>query len=135
MIRKHSIHLAFVMLAGLISFSVMLAIAANNVVPVTYLTDQSSIVTVNDLKPSACSAIVLTAILYCPAGGGACDGTDANELVIGTTADDDIRSGKGDDCILGGGGTDSLRGEQDIDVCLGGPGTDSFHQSCETEIQ
>lgn len=135
MIRKHSIHLAFVMLAGLISFSVMLAIAANNVVPVTYLTDQSSIVTVNDLKPSACSAIVLTAILYCPTGGGACDGTDANELVIGTAADDDIRGGKGDDCILGGGGNDSLRGEQDIDVCLGGPGTDSFHQSCETEIQ
>jgi hypothetical protein len=135
MIRRNIIYLAFVMLVGLIAFSVMLAVAANNVVPITYLTDQSSIVTVNDLKPPACSAIVLTAILYCPPGGGACDGTDASELVLGTTADDDIQSGKGDDCILGGGGADSLKGEQDIDVCIGGPGTDSFHQSCETEIQ
>ena len=70
-----------------------------------------------------------------PAGGGNCDGTDASELVIGSTADDDIRSGKGSDCILGGGGNDSLRGEQDTDVCLGGPGTDGFNPTCETQIQ
>jgi Ca2+-binding RTX toxin-like protein len=132
---RNILRATFIMLAGLILFSTILAAAANNVVPVTRLTDQSTAVTANDLKPPECSAINLTAIVYCPVGGGACDGTDANELVIGSTADDDIRSGKGDDCILGGGGNDSIRGEQDTDVCIGGPGTDSFHPSCETKIQ
>lgn len=135
MIRRNISRLAFVALAGVISFSVVLATAANNVVPVTHLTEQSIAVTANALKPAACSALTLTALLACPPGGGSCSGTDANELVIGSTADDDIDAGKGDDCILGGGGNDSIRGEQDLDVCLGGPGTDSFHQSCETEIQ
>jgi len=120
-------------MAGLIFFSVIFAIAANNVVPVTYLTDQSSIVTANDLKPAACSAITLTTILYCPTTGGSCNGTDASELVIGSAANDDIESGKGDDCILGGGGNDRLRGEQNSDVCIGGPGTNSFHPSCEAQ--
>jgi hypothetical protein len=136
MIRRNVVHLAFVVLAGLISFSVVLAAAANNIVPVTHLTDQSSSLTVNDLKPSACAAITLTDPVYCPTGpGGACDGTDASELVIGTTGPDDIRSGKGDDCIVGGGGDDNIRGQQDTDVCIGGPGANSFHPSCETEIQ
>jgi len=135
MILRNILRSTVIMLAGLILFSIIFAATANNVVPVTHLTDQSNSVTANDLKPSACSAITLTAILSCPAGGGPCEGTDANELVIGSTADDDIRSGKGDDCILGGGGNDNIRGEQDTDVCIGGPGTDSFHPSCETEIQ
>jgi hypothetical protein len=118
MIRKNIIRLTFILLAGLISFSMIFAVAANNTVPVTHLTDQSSAITVNDVKPSACSAIVLTAIVYCPTGpGGACDGTDANELVIGSPAYDDIRSGKGDDCIVAGGDDDDIRGEQP-DVCI-----------------
>jgi len=136
MIRKNSLRFAFVLLAGIISFSVIRAVAASNVVPPTSLADQSSIITVNDLKPSDCSAITLTAIFYCPTDGSQCNATDASELVIGTSAGDDIRSGKGDDCILGGGGGDSIRGEQDIDVCIGGPGTDSFPgNSCDTQIQ
>ncbi|MGB8982226.1 MAG: hypothetical protein WCC12_10135 [Anaerolineales bacterium] len=135
MIRRNILRLFFVVLAGLISSSVILAAAANNIVPVTHLTDQSSSITANNLKPSACSAIVLTAIVTCPVGGGPCTGTDANDLVIGTAAIDNIDAGKGDDCILGGGGDDSLKGEQDTDVCIGGPGTDAFHQSCETQIQ
>jgi Ca2+-binding RTX toxin-like protein len=135
MIYKNILRVAYVIMAGLILFSIFFAVAANNVVPVTYLTDQSSIVTVNDLKPAACSAINLTTILYCPVTGGACAGTDASELVIGSAADDDIDSSKGDDCILGGGGNDQLKGEKDIDICLGGPGTDSFHPSCETSIE
>jgi len=133
--RKNILRLAFIMLTSLILLNVAFAFAANNVVPPTRLTDQSSAVTADSLKPQACSAITLTAILYCPTGGGACNGTDASELVIGSSADDDIQSGKGNDCILGAGGSDSIKGEQDTDVCIGGPGTDSFHPSCETEIQ
>ena len=135
MIYRSFLRLASIVMAGLILFSMIFAIAANNIVPVTYLTDQTSIVTANDLKPAACSAINLTAIFYCPTSGGACNATDDSELVIGSPADDDIQSGKGDDCILGGGGNDSLRGEQDTDVCIGGSGTDSFHPSCETQNQ
>jgi hypothetical protein len=136
MIHRNILRLAFLLLAGLISFSMIFAVAANNIVPVTYLTDQSSAITINDVKPSACSAIVLTNIIYCPNGPGrACDGTDANELIIGSPDYDDIQSGKGDDCIVAGDGNDDIRGEQDIDVCIGGPGTDSFHPSCETRIQ
>jgi Ca2+-binding RTX toxin-like protein len=137
MIYRSFLRLAYIVMAGLILFSMIFAIAANNVVPVTYLTDQSTLVTANDLKPAACSAIILTAIRYCPTTGGACPGTDpdASELVIGSTADDDIESGKGDDCILGGGGNDSIRGEQNTDICIGGSGTDSFHPSCETQTQ
>jgi Ca2+-binding RTX toxin-like protein len=135
MIYRGFLRLAYIVMAGLILFSMIFAIAANNVVPVTYLTDQSSILTANELKPAACSAITLTAIFYCPTSGGTCAGTDASELVIGSIMDDDIESGKGDDCILGGGGNDSIRGEQNTDVCIGGPGADSFHPSCETETQ
>jgi Ca2+-binding RTX toxin-like protein len=135
MTRKSILRLAYMMIMGLILFSVIFAVAANNVVPITYITDQSSIVTANDLKPAACSAITVTTVIYCPAGGGACNGTDASELVLGSPANDDIQSGKGSDCILGGGGNDSIRGEQQTDVCLGGPGTDSFHPSCETSTQ
>lgn len=135
MIYRSFLRLAYIVMAGVILFSMIFAIAANNVVPVTYLTDRSRIVTANDLKPPACAAINLTAIYYCPTLGGACNGTDASELIIGSTADDDIDSGKGDDCILGGGGANKIKGEQGTDVCIGGPDTDSFHPSCETQIQ
>jgi len=135
MIFRPISRLAYTIMAGLILFSIFFAIAANNIVPVTYLTDQSSVMTANDLKPAACSAIIVTTIVYCPVAGGNCDGTDNNELIIGSPANDNIQAGKGDDCILGGGGNDNIRGEQDIDVCIGGPGTDSFHPSCETETQ
>ena len=135
MIHRNIRRLFFIMLSALITTSVVFAFAANIVVPTTYLTDQSSAVTADTLKPAACVSITLTAILYCPTTGGACDGTDASELIIGSAAVDDIQSGKGDDCILGAGGDDSIRGEQGTDVCIGGPGTDTFHPSCETQTQ
>ena len=135
MIYRNMLRLAYIFMAGLILFSTFFVMAANNVVPVTYLTDHSQIVTANELKPAACSAITVTAIVYCPSGGGNCDGTDASELIIGSPVNDNVQGGKGDDCIISGGGNDNIRGEQDTDVCIGGPGTDSFHPSCETETQ
>ena len=135
MMHRNILRLVTIAMAGLIPFSGIFAMAANNVVPITYLTDRSSIVTANHLKPAACSAITLTRILSCPMTGGACNGTDASELIIGSPLEDDIDSGKGDDCIVGGGGDDKIRGEQDMNVCIGGPGIDSFHPSCETQTQ
>lgn len=135
MIRNKVSYLASIVLILLIVMSVSSALAANIIVPTTHLTNQTIAITANSLKPTACSAITLTAILYCPTGGGLCSGTDASELVIGSNAADDIQSGKGSDCVVGGGGSDTIKAEQDIDVCIGGPGLDTFHQSCETEIQ
>lgn len=125
---------SIIALTILIFLSAVSAITAGNVIPSSRLDEYATPITANTLKPAECSAIILTTILYCPVGGN-CNGTDANELIIGSTADDDIQGGKGDDCILGGGGTDTIKGEQNIDVCIGGPGVDGIHASCETLIQ
>lgn len=134
MIHKKVVMLAYLSLASLILFSFVFAFAANNVVPTTHLTNQATPVTVNTLKPPACSTITLTSIVYCPVTGGNCDGTNANELIIGSPSDDIVQGKGGSDCILGGGGNDDLSGSQAKDVCIGGPGTDIFRK-CETTIQ
>jgi len=88
--------------------------------------------TANQLKPSQCAALNLTAVVV---GSGAFAGTSAAELVLGSTGVDAIRGQGGSDCILGGLGNDSLRGDGGTDVCIGGPGIDTFHSTCETQIQ
>jgi Ca2+-binding RTX toxin-like protein len=116
-----------------IVFSGFSAYAANIAVPTTRLTNQTIAVTVNTLKPAACSGIVLTAIIYCPSTGGACDGTNASELIIGSPNIDLIVGKGGSDCILGGGGDDDITGSQSRDICIGGPGNDTF-KKCETAV-
>ena len=134
MIDRNIARLAFLMLAMLILTSMAFAFAANIVVPTTRLTNQALPITPNSLKPTACSAINLTTIVYCPVGGGNCDGTSANELILGGPNVDVIQGKGGSDCILGGGGIDDITGSQSKDVCIGGPGTDIF-KKCETTIQ
>ena len=121
--------LLLLMLAGAIS-----AVAAANSVPASRLADRRRAIDANALAPAACSGLNLTNIVTCP-GGGACDGTNASDLILGSSAIDDIVGNKGDDCILGGGGDDAIRGEQGTDICIGGPGTDAFHPTCETQSQ
>ena len=133
MTRMRIPHLLFVLLVILIIISAGFAIAANNIVPTTRLTDQSQIIDANALKPAACSAITLNAIVICT--GGKCNGTNADELIIGTNGYDDIAGKNGDDCIIGGGGDDDIDGGNGIDVCIGGPGNDVFNNKCETQIQ
>ncbi len=135
MIIRSLSRLVPIALIVLILGSVFSAAAAANTVPTSRLTDQSRAINANALKPSQCSALNLTAIVICPSAGGACNGTDASELILGSPSNDDITSDKGDDCVLGGGGDDAIRGEQNTDVCIGGPGNDTFHPSCETQIQ
>ncbi len=134
MIHRNLGRLFFVMFVVVILASTISAFAANIVVPTTRLTNQSSPVTANSLKPAACVAITLTTILYCPASGGMCNGTSANELIIGSSNIDTIQGKGGADCILGGGGNDDITGSQAQDICIGGPGTDTL-KKCETEIQ
>jgi Ca2+-binding RTX toxin-like protein len=134
MIQINIRRLVFVVLVALIILSVVSAFAANIVVPTTHLTNQAQVVTANTLKPSQCSAITLTTVTYCPVGGGICNGSNANELIIGSPNIDTIQGKGGDDCIVGGGGNDDITGSQAKDVCIGGPGIDTFSK-CETVIQ
>jgi Ca2+-binding RTX toxin-like protein len=104
------------------------ALTASNPVPATNMGQSTLAVSPNTLKPIACAALALASIT------GA-NGTNANDLVLGTARGQVLHGHKGDDCVLGGGGNDDLRGDQDMDICIGGPGTDSFDASCETQIQ
>ena len=106
----------------LILIGAMTAIAAANTVPSTRITSQGDAITINELKPSACSGIYLTNLV---SGSGTIIGTEGNDLILGSSGADSIDGLGGDDCIVGGGGTDT---------CTGGLGTDTF-VTCETENQ
>jgi Ca2+-binding RTX toxin-like protein len=130
---------------GLILLGVINAFAATNTVPSWRMDDNSQSITAEDLKPSDCT-MTLTMIVV------AGNGTAGNDLILGTSGDDNLQGDDGDDCIVGGGGNDTLqgqkgndiilgqdgddalRGNQDTDICDGGLGTDSGHPSCETEL-
>jgi len=91
---------------------------------------QTQAVTADDIKPSACAGVALTAVV---AGSGSFSGTAANELITGSAAVDTIDGLGGDDCILAGAADDSVTGGTGTDVCVGGGGTDTF-ATCETEV-
>ncbi len=129
------IRLVVLGLVGMILVSMVSAVTAGNTVPRTRLSDSRFPINANVLKPPECAALNLTAIVVCPSAGGNCDGTDANDLILGSAFADTISGGKGADCILGGGGDDYMKAGPGNSVCIGGPGTDSFHPSCKTQIQ
>jgi len=126
MSRKRIGLFTFVILLTLILISVITVLAAANIVPETRLMDQSSAIPVSVLAPPECDNIRynLTAIVVCT--GGNCSGSNANELMLGTTGNDSIDGKNGDDCIVGGEGADALFGGHGNDVLVGGPGTDTL---------
>lgn len=132
MIKKNTTRLIIVALIALILMSSASALAATNTVPATRIGQQINAISANSLRPSQCSTLNLTSIVVCT--GGNCDGTGANELLLGTANGERIRGRGGTDCIVGGGGNDQLVGNGGSDVCIGGPGTDTF-LTCETQIQ
>jgi Ca2+-binding RTX toxin-like protein len=132
--RRFNLRAIFSFVVVLFFVSMMLAMGAGNSVPGTRLGRQTSVINANALKPAACSALNLTAIVICPSGGGNCNGSNANELILGSASADNIDGKNGNDCILGGGGNDAINGGNGTDVCLGGPGTDTF-TNCETQVQ
>lgn len=103
-----------------------------NSVAGTKAVDDSRAITPNDMKPTQCAAITLTAKL---SGTGIIAGTAAAELITGSAIADTITGAGGSDCILGGDGNDSLNGGTGTDVCIGGAGSDTFNSNCETRIQ
>ena len=108
------------------------ALTATNTVSASRAERDVTTITADQKKPKpSCNAITVTAIVT----GGA-NGSNADELVVGTAAaEGNLRGQNGNDCILGGGGNDTLRGDNGTDICIGGPGTDTFHATCETQIQ
>ncbi len=131
MIKKNIPGLIVITLITLILISSVSALAATNTVPGTRIGQQIRSITANELKPSACAAINLAAIVICT--GGNCNGSGANELLLGTASAERVRGRGGTDCIIGGGGDDDLVGNGASDVCIGGPGADTF-ATCETQI-
>jgi Ca2+-binding RTX toxin-like protein len=118
-------------LIALVIISVFTAFAAGIDIAPSNIGIESIPVNAQDIKPSACSALVLTNIVR---GSGLFSGTAGNDLILGSSGNDTIDGGGGDDCIIGGDGDDIIDGNSEIDVCIGGAGSDNF-SNCETEIQ
>jgi Ca2+-binding RTX toxin-like protein len=110
--------------------SMVSAMAAANAVPESSLGEISHSVSVNDLKPSQCSALHLTNLII---ASGVISGTAENDLILGSPGADTISGEGGNDCIVGGGGNDTLYGDSGTDVCIGGSGNDILDDSCETK--
>jgi Ca2+-binding RTX toxin-like protein len=109
------------------------AFTAANTVSESFLDDQTTSITPNDLKPNECNGITVAGIIDLGAGNSP---TGNNDLVLGTTGGDSVDSLGGNDCVLGGGGNDrrfflfipipGLAGGPGDDVILGGPGNDAL---------
>lgn len=116
--------LAILTLTVLIWASMASALAAANTVPGSKASDTTRAITPNDLKPTECAGVALTAKIV---GSGTISGGAAAELIIGSAGNDTITGGGGSDCILGGGGDDNINGNGGPDVILGGPGNDTIN--------
>jgi Ca2+-binding RTX toxin-like protein len=107
----------------LIVLSIFSAFAAANTVLVSGAEDRSFGISANDLKPPECGALNLTNIVT---GSGNLQGSNGNDLILGSASADRINAKKGNDCVVGGDGGDELRGGDEDDVLLGGPGEDDL---------
>lgn len=124
--RRARIAVGSVLLVGL---GLAPAFTAANAVPASRADAVAQSITANSLKPSACAALGLATVV------AGTNGSNGNDLLLGSGAADTMRGNQGSDCMLGGGGNDNLRGDNGTDVCIGGAGTDTFHATCETQIQ
>jgi Ca2+-binding RTX toxin-like protein len=73
--------------------------------------------------------------IFCPPGGGTCQGTEGPDDIIGSQGvdlidamggADRVRGRGGDDVIIGGPGSDQIFGGAGNDVIVGGPGNDQI---------
>jgi hypothetical protein len=118
--------LLLLLVAGILS-----GLAASNSVGPSRLLQTTRTLNANVVKPSQCTMNIVNIIT----GSGTINGTNQNDLILGSAGADTISGRGGDDCILGGGGNDTINGNNGGgDVCIGGPGTDTFTR-CETTIQ
>jgi Ca2+-binding RTX toxin-like protein len=127
--RRGIVRLVALATASLVLATGSYAFTAANTVPASRAGRQQFTIDANALKPAACAALNLTAIVTNNAG------TSAGDLILGSAAADSITGANSNDCILGGGGNDTINGGNGAnDICIGGPGTDTF-SNCETSTQ
>ena len=88
----------------LVMVGIITAAAAANTVPTTHLTDQTTAVTANNLKPSQCASYSLTTLVVC-GSASTCTGTTANDLILGSSSTGRINGRAGTDCCIGRAGT------------------------------
>ena len=124
--RRKTVFLIVIILLLVVLFSTFIALTAANTVPPSGLSDTSVQVPASELAPPECDSIrnSLQTVVVCT--GGYCTGSNANELILGTTGGDSIDGRNGDDCIVGGDGNDTLNGDNGNDVLVGGSGDDTL---------
>jgi len=124
--RKKFLIVLFTLFSSAVLFSAYLALTAANVVPGSGLSDSLLPVLASELAPQECASLRnnLEMIVVCT--GGICNGSNANELMLGTSGSEAIDGKNGDDCVVGGAGDDTLSGDNGNDVLVGGPGSDSL---------
>src|ERR1044072_5575335 len=66
--------------------------------------------------PDGDSWLGIRATISCPAGGGLCKGTTADDVIVGSSKDDLIYASGGDDIVCGGLGKDTIFGEDGDDL-------------------
>jgi len=103
-------------------------------IPIIRLFKTSRAITVSDLAPAECDSIRHLLTDYRACTGGNCDGTTANELILGTAGRDLIDGKNGADCIVGGDGNDKLNGGNDDDVLIGGDGDDELDGGQKNDV-
>ena len=108
------IFLSFLVIIGIISGA-----AATNYVAESGLSHTIHPMLANQLKPAICTMNLTNIVI-----GG--NGTQGNDLILGSAGDDKLRGLGGDDCILGGDGNDILDGGKNNDIIIGGAGNDDL---------
>ena len=126
--REHK-HALLIALSGAAATMPLVALGANNTLPVSNGGRSQTTITANTLKPAACAAITLTTLI------SGVTGTANADLLLATAAADTITASGGNDCILGGAGNDNINCGNGTDIAIGGPGTDIFNSNCETRVQ
>ena len=104
--------------------SMNIALTAANIVEPSGLSETVFPILASQLAPPECDNIrnSLASIVVCT--GGNCNGSKANDLILGTSSYDNIDGKNGDDCVVGAAGNDDLNGGNGNDFLLGGPGND-----------
>lgn len=107
--------------------------AATNTVEPSVIGYASAPITAQQLAPSACAGLGLTNYIVIT-GSAAIQGTNGNDLILGSPGKDNIHGNGGNDCIMGGGGADHIYGDAGYDVCIGGGDNKDKFQGCEVVI-
>ena len=108
------------------------AAASTNEVAASRVARLTLPITIQDLAPAACAGMDLTTLVTIADKKGAkIQGTNGNDLIVGSAGDDRIDGRNGDDCLVGGAGADQLDGGNGFDACLAGGDPDDSTSRCE----